>query len=201
MVLIYLGILDPDYSSARPQIMGSFDVSSLLETQLSEEYRSCGVTWQYYVASDRSVLADQGRQIEGRWGYTLVDVLVAIVVPRADEEVLEDDEEMALWSIVTTAKRQSIRSISAHSKGENNERCTYLYDSSGWAVRRPFKQFQMFQQQQNTQAQSFFLCRSKSKKYSYILSYIVYVICLDYRIKENWHESKYCLFLLPSLTL
>ena len=39
-------------------------------------------------------------------GAILVDALVAAVVP----EVLEEDEEMALWFIVTTAKSQAIQS-------------------------------------------------------------------------------------------
>ena len=75
------------------------------------------------IASDRSALAAQGRQttcghggghidIKGR-GPTLVDVLVAAVVLRASEEVLEEDGEMALWFIATIAKSQAIQSISA----------------------------------------------------------------------------------------
>ena len=51
-------------------------------------------------------------------GATLVDVLVAAVVPGADEEVLEEDEKMALWSIVTPTKSPS--------EGEASDRCTYL---------------------------------------------------------------------------
>ena len=39
-------------------------------------------------------------------GAILVDALVAEVVP----EVLEEDEEMALWFIITTAKSQAIQS-------------------------------------------------------------------------------------------
>ena len=33
--------------------------------------------------------------MEGQWA-TLVDILVAAVVPKADEEVLEEDEKMSL---------------------------------------------------------------------------------------------------------
>ena len=43
-------------------------------------------------------------------GTILVDVLVDAMVPEEDEEVLEEDEEMALWNIVTIAKNQTIRS-------------------------------------------------------------------------------------------
>ena len=49
-----------------------------------------------------------------RRGDTLVDALVVAVVPWADEE----DEEMALWCITTTAKRHVIQSISAPSEGK-----------------------------------------------------------------------------------
>jgi len=48
--------------------------------------------------------------MEGRGGYTSGALEVA-VVPRADEEVLED-EQMALWFIATTAKSQAIQNIS-----------------------------------------------------------------------------------------
>ena len=44
-------------------------------------------------------------------GY-IIDALVAAVVPGADEEVLKEDEELALWFIVTTTKSQAIQSIS-----------------------------------------------------------------------------------------
>ena len=71
-------------------------------------------------ASDRSALAAQERQTEkigahwwrgvGRadmdgWGGSLMDILVVAAVPRADEEVLED-EKMDLWYIVATANIQ-----------------------------------------------------------------------------------------------
>jgi len=46
-------------------------------------------------------------------GAALINVLVAAVVPGADEEVLKEDEEMALWFIATTAKNQAIQSIGA----------------------------------------------------------------------------------------
>ena len=56
-----------------------------------------------------------------------MDFLVDAVVPRADEEVLEEDEEMALWCITTTTtKRLTIQRINAPSKKEANERCTGL---------------------------------------------------------------------------
>ena len=51
---------------------------------------------------------------------------MAAVVPGADKEVLEEDEEMALWFIVTTVKSQAIRSTSAPSEREANERCIRL---------------------------------------------------------------------------
>ena len=56
------------------------------------------------------------------------------MVPRTDEEVLEDDEkalwfiattakreELALWFIATSAKRQAIQSSSAPSERETND--------------------------------------------------------------------------------
>ena len=62
-------------------------------------------------ALDRSALEAQGRQITGRrgggranmegtGGYT-GGILVAVVAPQADKEVLEEYEEMALWFIAT----------------------------------------------------------------------------------------------------
>ena len=40
-----------------------------------------------------------------------MDALVVAMVPRVNEKVLEDDEEMTLWFIATTAKSQVIQSI------------------------------------------------------------------------------------------
>jgi len=60
-----------------------------------------------------------------------VDVFVAVVVSGLDE-ILEEDEQMALWSIVTTAKSQAIRSISAPSKEKTSNRHTYLCHSFRW---------------------------------------------------------------------
>jgi len=37
-----------------------------------------------------------------------VATLVAVVVPEGDEEVLEEDEDMGLWFITTTARSQAI---------------------------------------------------------------------------------------------
>jgi len=48
--------------------------------------------------------------MEGRGSYTGERLVVAIV-PGVDEEVLEEDEEMALWFIATTTKSQAIQSI------------------------------------------------------------------------------------------
>jgi len=61
---------------------------------------------------------------------TLVDILVAPMVPGVDKVVLEEDEEMTLCSIVNTAKNQTIRSISVLSEGKPSEKCTYLCHSS-----------------------------------------------------------------------
>ena len=41
-----------------------------------------------------------------------------------DEKVLEEDEEMALWFYVTTAKSHAMRSISAPFGRETIEKCT-----------------------------------------------------------------------------
>ena len=47
---------------------------------------------------------------------TSVDVLLAAVVPGTDNEDLEEDNEVAMWSIITTAKSQVIRNSSAPPK-------------------------------------------------------------------------------------
>ena len=57
-------------------------------------------------------------------GATLVDALVAAMVPGVDK-VLEEDE-IALWFIATTIKSQAIQSISAPSERKTSEKCTYL---------------------------------------------------------------------------
>ena len=82
--------------------MESSTVSSVLETSLFEECLSCGVTWPYYATLDWSVLAAEGGRPRGK--EATLEVLVVTVVPGADEEVLEEDKEMTLWSIVTIAK-------------------------------------------------------------------------------------------------
>jgi len=87
---------------------------------------------------------------------TLVDALVAAVVPATDEEVLKEDEEMALWCTAITErvrpykasvpllKGKSVRGAHVSATLPNNEQ-----------LRHQFEQFQMFQQQQNTHAQFF----------------------------------------------
>ena len=49
---------------------------------------------------------------------------MVVLVPGAHEEVLYEDEKMALWCIAITVKSQAIQSISAPSEREANERCT-----------------------------------------------------------------------------
>jgi len=55
----------------------------------------------------------------------LVDILMAAVVPEWDE-VLEEDEEMGLQFISTTAMSQAIQNISTPSERETREKCTHL---------------------------------------------------------------------------
>ena len=45
-------------------------------------------------------------------GATLVDDLVATIVPRVDKKVFEKEKEIVLLFIVTTTKSQAIQSIS-----------------------------------------------------------------------------------------
>jgi len=70
-------------------------------------------------------------------GATLLDILVDAVVPGADEEVLEEDEKMALWSTIIPTKSPS--------EGEAMERCTYvtLFQVTS-QLRCQFEHFQMF---------------------------------------------------------
>ena len=89
-----LGYLNPVYSSAKPQIMGSCAVSSLPEIYHFLKYVVPGMSPDTTTAvSDWSALAAQERQPRDE-GATLVDILVATVVPGADEEVLDENEEM-----------------------------------------------------------------------------------------------------------
>jgi len=137
-MVLTLGILDHVYSSVRPQIMRNPIVSSLPETLLSEDCRSCGVIWHYYnnlrLICTRSSGEATAEEAVLKWkdeGSTLVDVLMAAVLLGADEEVLEEDE-VALSSIITTTKTQTIRSISASFWRESQRECTYLCYSSKW---------------------------------------------------------------------
>jgi len=70
-------------------------------------------------------------------GATLLDILVDTVVPGADEEVLEEDEKMAMWSTITPTKSPSEK--------EAMERCTYvtLFQVTS-QLRCQFEHFQMF---------------------------------------------------------
>ena len=75
MVLIYLGTLDPTYSSARPQIIGSSCVSSLSETSFLKDNRSWGDIWYYYNIL-RSICPSSTREADRRWtggGYADMD--------------------------------------------------------------------------------------------------------------------------------
>ena len=161
LMVLTLGILDHIYSSVRPQIMRNPIVSSLPETLLSEDCRSCGVIWHYYnnlrLICTRSSGEATAEEAVLKWkdeGSTLVDVLMAAVLLGADEEVLEEDE-VALSSIITTTKTQTIQSISASFWRESQRECTFSVtlpnDKQLWCQ---FEQFQMFQQQQNTHTQS-----------------------------------------------
>ena len=93
------------------------------DISLLEEYRSWYLFWHEY-SSLRSICPSNTREADywlmwrrlcwhGRVeGAILMDVLMAMVVPEGEEEVLEEDE-MALWFITTTTKSQIIQSISA----------------------------------------------------------------------------------------
>jgi len=71
MVLTYLGTLDPAYSSARPQIMGSSAVSSLAETyHFLKNVISAPPPAHSTDSQDHSALATQQWQSTGRGGYS-----------------------------------------------------------------------------------------------------------------------------------
>ena len=85
IVLTYLGTLDPVYSPAKPEIMGSsvvsflpetsFVVSFLSETSFLEDCCVIEVTPDTTTtASNRSVLAAQGRQTAGGRGGDRADM-------------------------------------------------------------------------------------------------------------------------------
>jgi len=149
MLLTYLGTIDPVYSSARPQSMRSFALSSLQRHHFLKYVIPVVSLDTTTTVSDRSTLAAQGRQIE-RWGGYIGGSLVAAMVLGADEEVLEEDKKKTLWSIVTITKSQTMQSISAPSEKKTSERHTYLCHC--YKLRCQFEQFQMLKQQQNTQA-------------------------------------------------
>jgi len=175
----------PIYSSARSQIMGSSDMTSLPEISFLEDHRSWGVVLHYYSSLKSICLTNTGKADrwwtwtrscwhEGKRGAILVDALVVALVPRTDEEVLEDDEkalwfiattakreELALWFIATSAKRQAIQSSSAPSERETNERCTRLCHYSKWRAVTSVRAVPDIPAS-TEYPQSFFLCHSRS---------------------------------------
>ena len=59
-------------------------------------------------------------------GAILMDALEVAVALKADKEVLEEDEKMAMWFITTTVKSQAIQSINAPSEKKTSEKCIRL---------------------------------------------------------------------------
>ena len=78
--------------------------------------------------------------MDGR-GATLMDVLVTTMVSGANEEVLKEDKEISLRSIVTTAKSQATLLKRKPMKGAHIS-ATLLNDEQ---LRHQFEQFQILQ--------------------------------------------------------
>jgi len=110
--------------------MESFAVSSLQETSLSEDYHFCSVIYNTITTtSDRFALTSPGMRTVGGYGgealltwrdegSTLVEVLVATVVPGADE-VLERTRRWLCALLLLLQKGRPYEVSMPPSEGEN----------------------------------------------------------------------------------
>ena len=185
MVLTYLGTIDLVYSSARFQIMKISIVSSLLETYHFSKNVVHTITWHYYNNLRSIYLRSSGEadwEMRGshwwpRWYRG----------GRGGPWGGRGDDSVIYCYYCKESGHTKYQSTLLKGKPA---RCTYLCYFFRWAVAIwvwaiPVISWAI----EHTSPVFIFLCHSSSKSYSYILSYIVSVTCLDYRFRSNWSHD------------
>jgi len=194
MALTYLGTLDPVYILVRPHCMRSSIVSSILET-FFEDYCSWGDIWHYNsglrsicpscsVETDRLWLLRRCAEMKGRGGYQWT--LWPWWYQRRTKR---------FWSRM---RRWLCGLLLLLQRGRTKYQCPF-WKGSQREVYMSLPLFQMMSvwdvslssfkcsSSNRTQVQ-FCFSTTHSNRY-YIISYIIYFSCLDYRFHGNWSHD------------